>query len=77
MCRKFVTATERGVCPTCGFVPPTITRVGRRDARLWLRAGHQVRARGKRAQRAVSLSWRWFGLVLVAWVLAGLAAVYW
>lgn len=44
VCRRFVTATERGVCPSCGFRPPTLTPEGRPDPRIWERAARKARA---------------------------------
>ena len=43
VCRRFVKATERGVCPTCGFRPPTLTPEGEPDPRVWERVVRRSR----------------------------------
>ena len=68
VCQRFVKATERGVCPTCGFKPPTLTRSGKPDRLIWNRAVRKARAYNE--SRPVSRLWPWLIAVAVAIAIA-------
>ncbi|MCG8422506.1 MAG: hypothetical protein MJE77_31715 [Proteobacteria bacterium] len=75
VCRRFVKATERGACPNCGFVPPTLTPPGKADPRVWRRAVSKARqinaapARSDTRQLRVQRAWPWLALTALALIL--------